>query len=184
MKNKSKKQLEAEPSIKDLKIAEQLKRLRDFNQERVDDNDDDAKSDVGSFGRNPLSPQPPPPFDLQLYQPPSPLISEEENGKIEKDLTPVQKFLLGETTKAPPLVAREKVAVAEKVRLSGNLNKLFPKGDAVLENDDQKPFDDEEPLHRPEMTIPQTQVIYVQRAERWKVTRTIEVLLGCKQQRQ
>ena len=76
-------------------------------------------------------------------------------------MTPAQKFLLGDTIKALPLAAREKVAVAEKVRFSENLNKLFQKGDVVFENNNQKLFDDTEPLSRPEMTtIPHTQIIF------------------------
>ena len=63
-----KKQLETTPSIKDLKIAKQLKRLRDFNQKRMDDDDDNNNQDNG-FG--PLPPLPlPPPFDLPPYNPP------------------------------------------------------------------------------------------------------------------
>ena len=84
----------------------------------------------------------PPPFGLRLYNPSSPLISEDNHDKIAKDLTPAQKFLLGDTAKVLPLVTREKVAVAEKVRFSKNLNKLFPKTNAVFENNDQKQFDD------------------------------------------
>ena len=45
-------------------------------------------------------------------------ISEDNDDEIEKDLTPAQKFLLGDTVKALPLAAREKVAVAEKVTFS------------------------------------------------------------------
>lgn len=93
-----------------------------------------------------------------MYNPPSPSISEEKDTETEKDLTPAQNFLLSETTKQP-LAIREKVAFAEKVRLSGNLNTLFPKHDAVFENNDQKPFDGAEPLSSTEMTIPQTQVM-------------------------
>ena len=101
-------------------------------------------------------------FGLHLYNPPSSLISEDDDNDIEKDFTPAQKFLLGDTAKALPLAAREKVAVAGKVRFSEYLNKLFPKVNAVFENKDQKPpFDDAEPLSRPEMTtIPYTQVMF------------------------
>ena len=78
-------------------------------------------------------------------------------------MTPAQKFLPGDTAKAPPLAAREKVPVEEKVRFFENLSKLFPKADAVFKNSDQKPFDDVELLSRLEMTmtaIPHTQVMF------------------------
>ena len=64
-------------------------------------------------------------------------------------MTPAQTFLLGDTAKALPLAAREKVAVAEKVRFSENFNKLLPKADVVFENKNQKLFDDAEPPSRP-----------------------------------
>ena len=63
-------------------------------------------------------------------------------------MIPAQKFLLGDTAKALPLAAREKVVVAEKVRFSENFNKLLPKADVVFENKNQKLFDDAEPLSR------------------------------------
>ena len=53
MKNKLKKQIETAPSIKDLKIAEQLKRLTDFNQKRTDDDEDDddnSNDNADGFG--------------------------------------------------------------------------------------------------------------------------------------
>ena len=74
------------------------------------------------------------PFDLSLCNPPSPSISEDGNIKIEKDFTPAQKFILGDTAKLPPLVAREKVAIIEKDRFLKNLKKLFPKADAIFQN--------------------------------------------------
>ena len=159
-----KKQLKAAPSIKNLKIAEQLKRLRDFNRKRVDDysDDDDNKDDDDNGFGPPASLPPAPPFGLPLYNPPSPLISKDDN-EIAKDLTPAQKFLLGDTAKAPPFAAREKVAVAvaEKIGFSENLSELFPKADVVFENNNQKLFADAEPLSRPEMTtIPHTQVMF------------------------
>ena len=158
-KKQIKNQLETAPSIKDFKIAEQLIRLRDFNQKRTDD--DGNNDDDDGFG--PLLSLPsPPPFGLPQYNPPSPSISEDDN-EIEKDLTPAQKILLGDTAEALPLTIREKNAVAEKVTLSKNLNKLFPKAEAVFENNNQKPFDDEELLSRPEMkTIPHMQVMFIE----------------------
>ena len=107
-------QLEAAPSIKDLKIAEQLKRLRDFNQKWGDDDDDDDDDDNNnnddSFRRLP--------FELPLYNPPPPSISEDHYDEIEKDVTPAQKVLVGDTVKTLPFTAREKVAVSEKVRFT------------------------------------------------------------------
>ena len=94
------------------------------------------------------------------------MISEDDYDEIEKDLTPAQKVLIGDTAKALPFTAREKVAVAEKVRFTKNWYKLFPKADAFFENDNRKPFDDaemiwyEESVSRPKMTIPQTQVMF------------------------
>ena len=37
-------------------------------------------------------------------------MKKDDDDEIEKDLTPVQKFLLGDTAKQSPLTAREKVA--------------------------------------------------------------------------
>ena len=59
--------------------------------------------------------------------------------------------------------AREKVAIAEKVKLSENVNKLISKASEILnKNDNQKSlFNDTESLSKPdEMTIPQAQVTY------------------------
>ena len=70
-----------------------------------------------------------------------------------------QKFLFDKITKQP-FVVEENVAVAEKVRFSENLNKLFPKADAVFENNNQKEFGAAESLSRPEMTILQKQVMF------------------------
>ena len=75
MKNKLKKQLETAPSTKDLKIAEQLKRLRDFNQKGTDDDEDDDNNDDDDGFGSPLSLSSTPTFDLPLYNPPSPSIS-------------------------------------------------------------------------------------------------------------
>ena len=88
--------------------------------------------------RQPPSPPPSPPlpFGLPVYNPFSPSISEEEDDEIEKDLTPAQKFLLAETTKQP-LAVGEKDALAEKVRFSENLNKLFPKAPTAFQNNNQ-----------------------------------------------
>ena len=73
---------------------------------------------------------------MPAYNPFSPSISEEEDDEIEKDLIPAQKFLLAETTKQP-LAVGEKDALAEKVRFSENLNKLFPKAPTAFQNNNQ-----------------------------------------------
>ena len=78
------RQLKGAPSIKDLNIAVQLERLKQFNRKNDnDDNDDDDDS-------------PPPPtcnFGPPLYYPPSPSKSEEDSD-IEGDLNPTQNFFL------------------------------------------------------------------------------------------
>ena len=61
--------------------------------------------------------------------------------------------------------AREKVAIAEKVKFCENLNQLFSKADEIFnKNDKQKPsFDDVEALSKPdEKTNPQKEVIYTE----------------------
>ena len=58
--------------------------MEDFNQKRGDDDDNNNNNDDG-FGQLP--------FDLSLYNPPPPLISEDDYDEIEKDLTPAQKNL-------------------------------------------------------------------------------------------
>ena len=60
--------------------------------------------------------------------------------------------------------AREKVAIAEKVKFCENLNQLFSKADEIFnKNDKQKSsFDDVEALSKPdEKAIPQKEVIYI-----------------------
>ena len=89
--------------------------------------------------------------------------------------SPFYNFLLCNTLlPLPPLMpdsdeiermptSRKKVAVAEKVKVSENLNKLLSKADKIFnKNNEQKPmFDDAVSLSKPdEMTIPQAQVIY------------------------
>ena len=61
------------------------------------------------------------------------------------------------------LTSREKVAFAEKLKFSENLNKLFSKADEIFnKNDEQKPMCDDAgyPSKTDGMTIPQAQVIY------------------------
>ena len=54
-----------------------------------------------------------------------------------------------------------KVVVAEKIRFSKSLNKLFLNVDEVFENNDQKLiYDAAKPLSRTKMTITQTQVMF------------------------
>ena len=136
-----KKQLETSPSIKDLKIAKLLKGLRNFNRRRVDDNDnnDDKDDDDGHGPRPPRTP-PSPPYHFLLYNTPlpSPPISDDN-----------------ETERMPG--AGEKVAIAEKVKFSEKLSKVFSEANEILnKNDHQKPLlDDAESLSKPdEMTIP------------------------------
>ena len=66
-----------------MKIAEQLKRLRDFNRKRVDDYDDNNNNGNNNNNdngfRRPTSPPLPPGFGLFLYNPPSPSISEDDD---------------------------------------------------------------------------------------------------------
>ena len=145
--NQIKKQLETAPSIKDLKIAEQSKVLRDFIQRKIDDydNDDDNDDNDGNGHRPPRTP-PPSPYDFLLYNSPlpSPLISDDD--EIER--TPA---------------AGEKVAITEKVKFSEKLSKVFSEAVAIFnKNDHQKlSFDDAESLSKPdEITISQEQVIY------------------------
>ena len=88
------------------------------------------------------------------------MISEDNGDGIEKDLTPSQKILFGDS-KVLLLATRKKVAVTERVKFTENLNKLFPKANVVFENSNQKPFNFAELLSRPEMaTIPHTQVMF------------------------
>ena len=66
-----------------MKIAEQLKRLRDFNRKRVDDYDDNNNNGNENNNDNgfwpPTSPPLPPGFGLSLYNPPWPSISEDDD---------------------------------------------------------------------------------------------------------
>ena len=82
-----KTQLEAATSIKDFKIAEQLKRLRDFNQKRVNGYDDNNNKGNDNNNDNdfrpPTSPPLPPGFVLSLYNPPSPSISEDADEIVK-----------------------------------------------------------------------------------------------------
>ena len=87
-----KKQLETTPSIKDLKIAEQLKGLRDFNRRTVEDDDNNNGDNDGNGPRPPRTP-PPPPYDFPLYNTPltSPPMSDDG---IERTLAPREKVAL------------------------------------------------------------------------------------------
>ena len=77
-----KKQLATAPSIKDLKIAGQLRGLSDFNRRRVDDddaNDDDNDENDGNGSTLPRTATPAP-YDIPLYNTPlpSPSISDDD----------------------------------------------------------------------------------------------------------
>lgn len=106
---------------------------------------------------------PPPtplPFVLLVHNPSSPAICDEQDDEIEKDLTVAQRFLLDDTTKQS-LAIRGKVVVAEKIRSSKSLKKLFLNVDEVFENNDQKLiYDAAKPLSRTKTTITQTQVMF------------------------
>ena len=100
----------------------------------MEDNDDD---DDGNGPRPPGTPSPPS-YDFPLYRTSlrSPPMSDDETEQMP--------------------AAREKVAVAEKLKFSEKLNKLFSKFHEIFnKNDDQKSlFDDAESLNKPnEMTI-------------------------------
>ena len=91
------KQLRGALSIKDLKIAEQLECLKQYN--RRNNNDDHADDDDDD------SPPPPPIFDPLLYY--LPLSSKHEDDiDIEDDLNPTQKFIPGDK------LQKENIAVA------------------------------------------------------------------------
>ena len=116
-----------------------------MNKEEDNDNNDDNDDNDGN-GLRPPRTAPPPPYDFPLCNTPllSPLISDDD--KIE--WTPV---------------AREKVAIAEKVKFSEKLSNVFSDANEILnKNDYQKSLSDEaESLSKPdEMTIFQAQVIY------------------------
>ena len=80
------KQLEKAPSIKDLKIAEKLEHLKQFNNDN-NNNDDDDNDDAPFI--------PPPQLLSSPFPPPAyPSSIDSDEGNIE-DENPVQKFLLG-----------------------------------------------------------------------------------------
>ena len=114
--------------------------FRLFLKKSVDDDDDDE----GNGPRPPRTP-PHPPYDFLLHKTPlpSPPISDNETER-----TPA---------------AREKVAIAEKIRFSENLNKLFSKTGEIFNKNDQQESspDDAKSLSKlGGMPIPQAQVIY------------------------
>ena len=115
------------PAVKDLEMAEKVKQLKDLNKKNGDDDEDDNKTPFGPLLQ--LS------YNFNLPFPPSyysflPSISDNDN--LEKDLNPTQKFLLW-NNKAKPIGELEKIKeekpITEKVIISENLNKLFPKGE-------------------------------------------------------
>ena len=136
-----------------MKIAERLKGLRDFNWKRVvdddDDDDDDDYNDDDDDENGPRPPRslPPPPYDFSLYN-----ISLSSLPPTTSNNYAVERMP----------ASREKVAIAEKLKLSENINKLFSKADETFnKNNCQKAlFDDAESISKPdEMTIPQAQAI-------------------------
>ena len=81
------KQLEKAPSIKDLKIAEKLEHLKQFNNDNNNNDDDDDNDDAPFI--------PPPQLLSSPFPPPAyPSSIDSDEGNIE-DENPVQKFLLG-----------------------------------------------------------------------------------------
>ena len=134
------KQLEKAPSIKDLKIAEKLEHLKQFNNDNNNNDDDDDNDDAPFI--------PPPQLLSSPFPPPAyPSSIDSDEGNIE-DENPVQKFLLGGPWRDRPQSERIAVAVGEKtvtavpkkVKFSENLSKVFPKAgefsDNELKNDD------------------------------------------------
>ena len=121
--------------------------MRGFNGGRVDDDDNDDDNDGNdSNGPRPPRTAPTPPYDFPLYNIPLPSQPISDDNEIKRTLA-----------------AREKVAIAEKVKFSEKLSKVFSEADEILnKNDHQKMlFDDAESLSKPDqMTISQTQVIY------------------------
>ena len=102
-----------------MKIAERLKGLRDFNWKRVvddDDDDDDDYNDDDDDENGPRPPRslPPPPYDFSLYNISLSSLPPTTSNNYAVERTPA---------------SREKVAIAEKIKLSENINKLFSKAD-------------------------------------------------------
>ena len=144
-------QLKSAPSIKDLPIAKQLARLKQYSRKNNDDSDDDDNND-------------PPPrpcsFNLPPYYPLSPSIDEDDSD-IENDLNSTQKFLRGDKPQQEKIavaVGEKTTAALKKVRFSDYLNKLFPKADEIF--NDQKIDVDDDNLPKHEITLPNTQTMF------------------------
>ena len=147
-------QLKGAPSIKDLGIAEQLERFKQYNKRNNNDKDDDD------------TPPPPAPPSASVFDPLPhylSLSSFDSDGDIDiEGENPIQKFLLGDKPQKEKLkvtveekdgvTAGEKTAI-KKVRFLDNLSKLFPEADEIFDN--EKIVDD-----LPEITIPNTQTMF------------------------
>ena len=94
-------QLKGAPSIKDLQIAEQLERLKQYNKSNNNDDNDDGDDDA--------PPPPAPPsasiFDVLPHYLPLLSFDSDDDSDIEGENS-IQKFLLGDKSQ------KEKVAVA------------------------------------------------------------------------
>ena len=94
-------QLKGAPSIKDLQIAEQLERLKQYNKSNNNDDNDDGDDDT--------PPPPAPPsasiFDVLPHYLPLLSFDSDDDSHIEGENS-IQKFLLGDKPQ------KEKIAVA------------------------------------------------------------------------
>ena len=94
-------QLKGAPSIKDLQIAEQLERLKQYNKSNNNDDNDDGDDDT--------PPPPAPPsasiFDVLPHYLPLLSFDSDDDSDIEGENS-IQKFLLGDKPQ------KEKIAVA------------------------------------------------------------------------
>ena len=103
-------QLKGAPSIKDLQIAEQLERLKQYNKSNNNDDNDDGDDDT--------PPPPAPPsasiFDVLPHYLPLLSFDSDNDSDIERE-NPIQKFLFGDKPQ------KEKIAVAvrEKDAVTG-----------------------------------------------------------------
>ena len=103
-------QLKGAPSIKDLQIAEQLERLKQYNKSNNNDDNDDGDDDT--------PPPPAPPsasiFDVLPHYLPLLSFDSDDDSDIEGE-NPIQKFLLGDK----PQKEKNAVPVREKDAVTG-----------------------------------------------------------------